>query len=241
MIYFLIPIFNEFDNLKELSSNLHNLKLSDSVHYIFSDDGSTDKSLELLREEFSNDKFNIISDGKNYGPGHAFNIGMNWILSQELNINDIVITLESDSTGDYSLIPKMIEINKLGYDLILASVYAQGGGFDKTSVFRKTISFFANMFFRIVFDIKVLTLSSFYRCYSVDLLQKLQKEYGNKIIEESGFICMLEILLKAIKIKANVIELPMKLKSGNRVGKSKMKVLNTTISYLKFLVKYKLK
>ena len=239
MIYFLIPIYNEADNILELSKNLHSLELDDDVFYVFSDDGSTDESIALLEKEFNNDNFHTITDGKNYGPGHAFNVGFNWVLNQNTKKNDIIITLESDSTGDYELINKMIQINKLGYDLILASVYAQGGGFEKTSFFRKSISFVANMFFRVVFNIKVLTLSSFYRCYDIELLKALQSKYSNKIIEEQGFICMLEILLKSIALKANVVELPMQLKSENRVGKSKMKIVKTTIAYLKFLIKYK--
>jgi len=239
MIYILIPIYNEEDNIENLANNLHNLNLAQEIYFVFSDDGSKDNSIALLNKYFKNDKFHVISDGINYGPGHAFNIGIQLILKHSTSANDIVITLESDNTGDYSLIPIMVANNNLGYDLILASVYAQGGGFQKTSFFRKLISFLANMFFRAVFDIKVLTLSSFYRCYDINLLKRLESKYSEHIIEETGFICMLEILLKAIKVDAKVLELPMQLKSDNRNGKSKMKIFKTSMLYLKFLFKYK--
>ena len=130
----------------------------------------------------------------------------------------------------------MLQINNLGYDLVLASVYAQGGGFDKTSFFRKLISSVANLLFRYFFNLKVLTLSSFYRVYNVSLLRKIKSEYGI-IIKEKGFICMLEILLKSVNVNAKIIEVPMVLKSDLRQGKSKLKIVKTSYAYFKFLIR----
>ena len=72
--------------------------------------------------------------------------------------------------------------------------------------------------------------------YSVSLLAKIKKE-RKTIIEEHGFICMVEILIKSIRAKARIIEVPMTLRSEARVGKSKMKVFKTTMNYLKFMAK----
>ena len=69
------------------------------------------------------------------------------------------------------------------------------------------------------------------------ILRELKEKHG-AIIEEAGFICMLEILLKATKSNASVVELPMLLKSTNRIGKSKMKIFKTSIQYLKFYIRY---
>ena len=46
---------------------------------------------------------------------------------------------------------------------------------------------------------------------------------------------MVEILIKAIKLEAKIIEVPMLLNSENRKGKSKMKIFKTILSYLRFL------
>ena len=92
------------------------------------------------------------------------------------------------------------------------------------------------MIFRLLFDIKVLTLSSFYRVYSVSLIRKIKTKYG-VIISEVGFISMLEILQKAISSNAQIVEIPMYLKSQNRIGKSKMKVFKTMKAYMRFLIK----
>jgi len=239
MVYFLIPVYNEAANLPVLADNLKSVLPSQDKFYVFSDDGSTDASVELLQQLFQDLPHHVISDGNNYGPGHAFDVGFEWILEHSTHNEDIIISLEADNTSDIALVPKMATIAGLNFDLVLASVYAQGGGFDKTSFFRKFLSFWANMLFRSFFNIKVLTLSSFYRTYKVSLLRQIKAKYGS-LIKEKGFICMLEILIKAVKVGAKVIEIPMVLHSAKRKGASKMKIFKTARTYIRFLLSTRL-
>ena len=236
MIYFLIPFYNEELNLENLYNNL--LIKTKSIDYciVFSNDGSTDRSVEIIKSRFQKTNYIIIDNKLNQGPGYAFNEGFKWILSHSKNTNDKIVTIEADSTSDLNILSDMLNISSLGYDLVLASVYSQGGGFEKTSFFRKIISASANLIFRFIFDIKVQTLSSFYRVYDISLVRRINDKYGN-IISQNGFICMLEILFRAIKVNAKILEVPMTLKSDNRNGKSKLKIFKTSIAYLKFLLK----
>jgi dolichol-phosphate mannosyltransferase len=236
--YFLIPVFNESQNLETLAKRIIPLYPDQNKLFLFVDDGSTDQTVSLIHSLFADHTVQVIEKPGNIGPGDSFNRGFEWILDHSNCEKDLVITLEGDNTADISILPHMVQITEMGYDLALASVYAQGGGFEKTSLLRKVISFFANMLFRVFFNIKVLTLSSFYRVYRITLLQKIKKESGI-IIREKGFICMLEILIKAIHVHAKVIEVPMLLKSDQRKGKSKMKITRNTLSYLRFLLSSK--
>lgn len=238
--YILIPTYNEALNVPLLAKNILNIDFQEQIKIIFVDDNSSDNTVELLKLHFKGQNFRVLQKKENKGPGDSFNQGFERILQDSNNINDIVITMEADNTSDFSILNRMITNSKLGYDLVLASVYAQGGGFEKTSFIRILLSFFANMFFRAFFNVKVLTLSSFYRIYKISLLKKI-KEKHNIIIEEKGFISMLEILVKSIKCNAEIIEIPMILKSENRKGKSKMKIVKTSVSYLKFFVAGKIK
>ena len=241
MLYFLIPIFNEEANLELLHNNLiSSLPEYPQKFYVFSDDGSTDNSKKALQTLFQGSDFIVLRDGSNHGPGYAFNTGFEWILAHSKSGEDKILTLEADNTSDISILPQMLKIAELGFNLVLASVYAQGGGFDKTSFFRKLLSGFANLLFRFVFDVKILTLSSFYRVYSISLIKTI-KQKNSTIITEPGFICMLEILLRSIHAEAKIIEIPTKLNSYNRKGKSKMKILKTSWAYFNFLFKYNFK
>ncbi|MEM7040483.1 MAG: hypothetical protein AAF570_26190, partial [Bacteroidota bacterium] len=69
-----------------------------------------------------------------------------------------------------------------------------------------------------------------------ELLKKI-KANNKEIIEEPGFICMVEVLKKAIRENAHIIEVPMTLNSDARVGKSKMKVFKTMRNYIRFMFK----
>jgi dolichol-phosphate mannosyltransferase len=240
MIYLLIPTYNESLNIQRLYNELSFIKLDEELHFVFSDDGSNDNTIELIQSIFEQKNTTILKAKQNAGPGNAFNSGFEWILENSMNITDRIVTMEADCTSDISILTDLLSINKLGYDLVLASVYAQGGGFSKTSFFRKLLSSIANLFFRFAFNVKVLTLSSFYRVYSVDLIRKVKLNHP-QLIKEKGFICMLEILLKCIEVNAKIIEVPMILNSDKRVGKSKMKIFKTSITYFKFLFRYKFK
>jgi dolichol-phosphate mannosyltransferase len=239
MIYFLIPVFNESKNIGNLNRELSSLQLNSETLFVFSDDGSTDDSKIVIEQTFKNKSFVILGDGINRGPGSAFNTGLKWIVDHSTRDKDIVVTIEADCTSDLMILPTMLMLNGAGYDLILASVYAQGGGFDQTSFIRKFISAVANFSYRFLFNVKVLTLSSFYRVYSIALLKRINDRYSGKIIEENGFVCMLEILTKAIWCNAKIIEVPMELHSSKRIGKSKMKIIKTTLQYFKYLIRMK--
>lgn len=240
MIYILIPIYNEEKNIPSLYHDLTSVLPDEKKYYVFSDDGSNDNTIPLLHNYFKETEYIILGDGINRGPGYAFNVGFEWILKHAQLDDDIVVTMEADGTSDIRILPTMVAIEKLGFDLVLASVYAQGGGFDNTTFIRRFLSFGANVMFRLMFKINVLTLSSFYRVYNVGILKKVQKNYGT-IIEERGFICMLEILIKCIDSGAKIIEVPMVLHSSKRKGKSKMKLVKTFIQYLLFLIRTKRK
>jgi dolichol-phosphate mannosyltransferase len=238
MIYILIPVFNEEGNIANLYHELKSILPTEEKLFVFSDDGSSDQSVKLLKEYFKDIPHKVIGDGINRGPGSAFNAGFNWILEHSNNEQDVVATLEADCTSDLNILPHMIGINKMGYEMVLASVYAQGGGFDKTSLARRFISSVANLLYRFLFNLNVQTLSSFYRVYSISLLKRIKHKYG-EAITNTGFICMLEILIKAIYCDTKLVEVPMLLQSNKRVGKSKMKVFKTTLQYFHFLMTFK--
>jgi dolichol-phosphate mannosyltransferase len=235
-MFYLIPVYNETANLELLANNLKNSLPGEEKFYLFVDDASSDGTVKMLQRLFNGTSFHIITKTENMGPGDSFNRGFEWILQNTENDKDMVITLEADNTSDIELVPVLVSISSLNYNLVLASVYAQGGGFQKSSFLRRLISFVANMFLRLVFSIKVQTLSSFFRLYHVGLLRQIKETYP-AIISEKGFVCMFEILLKAVKVQARIIEVPTILKSQNRKDRSKMKIIRTTGNYILYTLK----
>jgi dolichol-phosphate mannosyltransferase len=75
-------------------------------------------------------------------------------------------------------------------------------------------------------------MSSFFRLYTGSLLAQLQAEFGPGILECAGFECMVELLMKAVLLRAPISEVEMLLDSSQRVGQSKMKILRTIRGYM---------
>lgn len=233
MIYFLVPVFNESPNIEGLAASLKAIACDQPKFFVLVDDCSSDDTIAQIHRHFGDSDYQVLDKASNRGPGHSFNLGFGWILRHG-SPGDRIVTLEGDNTSDVSSLGDMLAISGLGYDLVLASVYAQGGSLGSTTVWRKTISFVANALLRSVFDIRVATLTSFYRVYGYELLGRIQAAYP-EIIEEAGYISMTEVLIKAIRVGARIIEVPTRILSEQRAGQSKMKIVSTALSYLRFL------
>jgi dolichol-phosphate mannosyltransferase len=63
-----------------------------------------------------------------------------------------------------------------------------------------------------------------YRAYRVSLLKRAAARYGDKLIAERGFACMVELLLKLNTLGARFAEIPLRLRYDQKPTASKMGV-----------------
>ncbi|MHC5715127.1 MAG: hypothetical protein ACYT04_27295 [Nostoc sp.] len=68
-------------------------------------------------------------------------------------------------------------------------------------------------------------------------MTKLDMCYGDNLFTESGFACMIDLLLKAKVLKPKIAEIPMVLRYDQKPTASKMKILITITRILKLLFK----
>ncbi len=238
MIFIVVPVFNEEANVIQLINNLDQWSLAsgEMVTIVFADDGSSDQTEFLITTASPvSIKLVFLKESLNQGPGMALNSGFNWVLNISSNPADIVVTIEADNTSDLTILETMIALSRLGYPMVLASVYAMGGGLQNVSYLRTLLSSLANRISRQFLGLRLRTLSSFYRVYQVQFLRQIKTNYG-EVIANPAFTCMLEILVKAKKMGVPVIEVPTTLNAGNRVGRSKMKIINTCFAYFSFFI-----
>jgi dolichol-phosphate mannosyltransferase len=230
-----IPIFNEFENLPSLIDSIEQLRnLSIEISIIVCDDGSKDGSRIWLESEQQKGRLIVLGDGNNHGPGVAFEKGFQYVL-KKLPDFDFLLTMEGDGTADLSSLHKMFDtVNDA--DVVLASVYSEGGGFSNTNCARLLISKFANGLTRKCLNLPYQTLTSFYRIYRVTTIHQLQKD-SYPIFSEKGFICQVEILYKLHRKGFVINEIPTTLFTDRRKGKSKMKLGKTMIAHVRFLLR----
>lgn len=112
------PVFNEEDTVLSFIECVNNIfaNLNDlNIEIIFIDDGSKDNTLNILLEAQKIDnKIKIIELSRNFGKEAALTAGL------KLAKGNIVIPIDVDLQDPPELIPKMIEIWKTGYDVVLA-------------------------------------------------------------------------------------------------------------------------
>jgi glycosyltransferase involved in cell wall biosynthesis len=104
-----VPLYNEEDNVGELHDRLKSVLDSTGTEYevIFVDDGSTDRTLELLQEIQSNDnRVIVLSFRRNFGQTAAFAAGFDYASG------DVIVTMDGDLQNDPTDIPKFLEVIK---------------------------------------------------------------------------------------------------------------------------------
>jgi len=174
----------------------------------------------------------LIRHSRNRGPGAAFLTGFKAAL-QGAKDRDFLVTIEADNTSDLCILNKMLEHGRRGSDVVLASVYGEGRVVG-APIGRRVLSWCATTLVKLFFRFKGLnTFSSFFRLYRVAALRQAFAVHGDKLIEEPGFVCMVELLVKLDRLGLKMSEVPMLLDSNIRIGDSKMKVFKTGASYLR--------
>jgi dolichol-phosphate mannosyltransferase len=236
VIHVVVPAFNEADNMPALLSSIAEQldPLAQRYRIVVVDDGSTDGTAEACRRAAAAGLgVEVVRHDANRGPGAAFRTGFLHVLETAAPL-DLVITLEGDQTSDASVLPRLLHrVWEEGDHIALASCYLYGGGIAGTRLHRVGLSHVANGLMKKALGLSGLsTLSSFYRVYQASALMALRERYGDGFITTRGFECMVEVLYRAARLGLRISEVPMVLDGRRRLGKSKMKVVRTSIAYL---------
>jgi glycosyltransferase involved in cell wall biosynthesis len=110
-----IPLYNEDESLRELHQQLRSTLSRMNVRYelIFVDDGSTDRSFQVLRDLKRVDKHvKIIRFRRNYGKSAALSVGF------EKAQGNVVVTMDADLQDDPAEIPALRRRLDEGLDLV---------------------------------------------------------------------------------------------------------------------------
>jgi dolichol-phosphate mannosyltransferase len=244
VIHVVVPALDEAHNLPRMLAGLRDRldPLGVPWRLVLVDDGSRDGTGEVARAASRPEApVEVVTHPRNLGPGAAFRSGFLRVLA-DAGPQDVVLTLEGDSTSDPAVLPRLLQrVWEEGDDVALASCYLFGGGIVGTSLHRVGLSHLANGLMKKTLGLSGLaTLSSFYRAYHVRALRALHARWGDGFIASRGFECMVELLHRAARLGLRVSEVPMRLDGSRRLGRSKMRVSTTSLAYLRLMLDVRL-
>ncbi len=110
-----LPVLNEEDNLRPMHTKIREAldSLGKTAEVIYVDDGSTDSSLQVLREIAASDsRVRVISLRRNYGQTAAMSAGI------DAAHGEILIPMDADLQNDPKDIARLLEKLDEGYDVV---------------------------------------------------------------------------------------------------------------------------
>ena len=110
-----LPVLDEEENLRPMHGKISAAldALGKTAEVIYVDDGSTDKSLEILKEiAATDDRVRVISLRRNYGQTAAMSAGI------DAAKGDILIPMDADLQNDPADIKRLLDKLDEGYDVV---------------------------------------------------------------------------------------------------------------------------
>src|SRR5262245_60046918 len=123
MISVVVPIFNEEENLSELRKRMTAAldSIGDAWELILVNDGSRDRSAEMLREMNGQDeRIKVINLSRNFGHQPAVTAGIHHARG------DCVVLIDGDLQDPPEVIPEMIRKWKEGFQVVLGERHSRG-------------------------------------------------------------------------------------------------------------------
>ncbi len=117
-ISILIPVYNEEEVLEQLYHRLGKLANDNkdyNFEFMFADDGSTDKTLDMIKEYAeTDDRIGYVSLSRNFGKETGMIAGLDHVTG------DATVIIDADLQDPPELIPEMIKYWEEGYDDVYA-------------------------------------------------------------------------------------------------------------------------
>jgi dolichol-phosphate mannosyltransferase len=238
-IYIVLPAYNEEPGLAQLLSRIDDAMAECCLPYrvVLVDDGSTDGTGAVGREWSTRVPLDVKTHPQNLGLGATVRDGLAIAIAKAED-EDVVITMDADDTHPPGLILRMAQMISEGHDVVVASRYQPGARIVGLKPLRRLLSLGASLLFRAMIPIPgVRDFTCGYRAYRAEVVRWAFDTYGDRFVDQDGFQCMVDILLK-LRVGLWVFgEVPLVLRYDRKHGLSKLRVAPTVRDTLALLAR----
>ena len=160
-----IPTYNEIDNIAEFITQI----LEFNVSLLIVDDNSPDGTGEFVETILDqNNKIHLLKRNSKLGLGSAYRDGFKWGLTRDY---EYFIEMDADFSHSFQDLEKILN-KSLSFELVIGSRYVNGGGSVGWDLKRRLLSKYANKFSSIFLKSNINDMTSGFRCYSRNALEK---------------------------------------------------------------------
>ena len=200
------PVFNEEKRLRKTFLDIIKFEKSNKFlkkEYIFVNDGSSDQTLSIIKNEFKNNKnikVKLVSYNKNMGKGYALKRGV------QIAKNDWVLTTDADcSVSNFQLI-KWIQKKYLDQNnFIYFGSRNHSLSIVKKKTLRKIVGIIFKFVIRFFFNIKISDTQCGFKLYKLNTAKKIFRK-----LSINDYMHDIEICVIAKKLNIKIKDLPLK-------------------------------
>lgn len=180
-ILVIIPAYNEMDSIMATVRSV----MSSGYSYIVVNDGSTDATLDICREN----RFNVLNLPHNLGIGGAVQAGHKYALRNNYLVD---IQVDGDGQHDPSFIWGLVKEIEDGADLVIGSRFLKNDqGFRSTPLRRIGINWIKTLI-HLLTGAKVTDPTSGFRACGVKAIKMFSEEYPSDYPEPESIVSALE-------------------------------------------------
>jgi len=196
----IVPTYNERENISRLIETV--LAQDERLEVLVVDDGSPDGTGDIVdRIITTNRRVHIHRRPRKLGLGTAYLAGFRWAIERQY---DLMLEMDADFSHDPAHLPECLRAAERA-DLVLGSRYREG----KVTVVnwpiaRVILSYFANVYARIVTGLPVWDGTGGFKCFRRKVLESIDLNS----VRSNGYAFQIEMSFRAWKRGFKIVEIP---------------------------------
>ncbi|MBE9504742.1 MAG: polyprenol monophosphomannose synthase [Proteobacteria bacterium] len=207
-----IPTYNEKDNIENLVNEILDLNLD--IHVLIVDDNSPDGTGDIADDLAKRrDEVHLIHRSGKLGLGSAYREGFRYALNAGA---EFIIEMDADFSHNPDRIPVLLEKAETA-DVVVGSRYLNGVSVVNWPIRRLMLSYFANVYTRVITGLKISDCTGGYKCFNRKVLDAINLES----IKSDGYSFQIEMNVRCIEKGFKIAEIPI-IFIDRHAGTSKM-------------------
>jgi dolichol-phosphate mannosyltransferase len=195
----IFPTYNERDNIEKIVHAV--LPMDPRINVLIVDDNSPDGTGELADKLARQMKtVQVMHRQQKEGLGKAYLAGFRWAIREKY---DFIFEMDADfSHGPEYLKDFLREIQH--HDLVIGSRYISGVNVINWPMSRLLLSYFANVYTRVVTGLPLRDATGGFKCFRREVLESIDLEK----VKSSGYSFQIEMSMRAWKKGFRIKEIP---------------------------------